>query len=57
MSNLIERVINSIASRRDKVLKGNINCIPFPFERFRNEFPGVEQGTYYLISGATKSSN
>lgn len=57
MSNLIERVINSITSRRDKVLKGNINCIPFPFARFRNEFPGIEQGTYYLISGATKSSN
>lgn len=38
------------------MLDGNINCIPLPFTRFRSEFPGIEQGRYYLISGATKSA-
>lgn len=54
-SNLITRVIKLLEERRDKILNGDINCIPLPFKRFRNELPGVEQGSYYLLSGATKS--
>lgn len=53
---LRERVLKSLEDRREKVLKGDINCIPLPFPRFREEFPGIEQGKYLLISGATKSS-
>jgi hypothetical protein len=53
---LRERVLKSLEDRREKVLKGDINCIPLPFPRFREEFPGIEQGKYYLLSGATKSS-
>lgn len=53
---LRERVISSLEERRDKVLRGEINCIPLPFDRFRTELPGIEQGKYYLISGATKAS-
>lgn len=56
MSNLINRVLSGLEERRNKVLKGEVNCIPLPFRRFKDEFPGIEQGTYYLISGATKSS-
>ena len=52
---LIERVINGLKDRRDNILKGGINCIPLPFPRFRKEFPGIEQATYYLVSGATKA--
>lgn len=55
-NNLIERTIDFLYKRRDKILKGEINCIPLPFKRFRNELPGIEQGTYYLISGLGKSS-
>jgi hypothetical protein len=51
-----DRVLNTIKARRERVIKGEINCIPLPFERFRTEWPGVEQGMYYLISGASKSS-
>lgn len=54
-SNLINRVIKLLEDRRDKILNGDINCIPLPFKRFRNELPGIEQGSYYLLSGATKS--
>ena len=53
---LRERVIFNLEERRDKVINGDINCIPLPFNRFREELPGIEQGKYYLISGATKSS-
>ena len=52
---LIERVLLSLRERREKILKGEVNCIPSPFNRFRSEFAGIEQGRYYLISGGTKS--
>lgn len=52
---LIERVLGTIKERRDKVLNGEINCIPLPFKRFRDELPGIEMGKYFLISGASKS--
>ena len=53
---LRERVLNILKKRREKIINGEINCIPLPFNRFRSEIPGIEQGTYYLISGATKAS-
>lgn len=53
---LIKRVIQTIEDRREKILAGGVNCIPSPFRTFRYDFPGVELGTYYLISGASKSS-
>lgn len=56
MGNLVERVIKDINERREKVISGKINCIPSPLRRFSNDFVGIEQGNYLLISGATKSS-
>lgn len=53
---LINRVIETIQARRDNLLTGNINCIPFPFPRFRSQIPGIEQGRFVLVTGATKSS-
>ncbi len=47
--------IKEYKENRDNVLSGNINCIPSPFVRFRSEFPGIEQGKYYLVSGNEKS--
>ena len=52
---LRERIMKTLKERRERILNGNINCIPFPFKRFREDLPGVEQGCYYLISGSTKS--
>lgn len=52
---LIQRVLVNLRDRRQRILKGGINCIPSPFKNFRNDFPGIEQGKYYLISGASKS--
>ena len=54
-NSLRNRIIASLKERRNKILQGEINCIPLPFNRFRSELPGIEQGTYYLVSGSTKA--
>ena len=53
---LVQRTIRIIEDRRENILQGRINCIPSPFKSFRYDFPGIEQGCYYLISGAAKAS-
>lgn len=53
---LIDRTLLSIKKRRTHILEGKINCIPTPIPQFEYDYPGVEQGCYYLISGAAKSS-
>lgn len=53
---LITRVLTDLEERRNRVLSGKINCIPTPFPSFKTDFPGVEQGKFYLISGASKSA-
>lgn len=53
---LITRVLNEAKERRQRILDGKVNCIPSPFNVFRYDYPGVEQGTYYLVSGGAKSS-
>ena len=53
---LIQRVQQSIIERRQRILDGKVNCIPSPFTSFRYDFPGVELGTYYLVSGGAKAS-
>lgn len=52
---LIQRVLTNLEERRERVLRGDINCIPSPFQSFTDDFPGIEQGKMYLISGAAKS--
>lgn len=52
---LIQRVLTDLDERRKRILRGDINCIPSPFKTFRNDFPGIEQGKYYLVSGGSKA--
>ena len=52
---LIQRVLNNLETRRQRVLNGNINCIPSPLRNFRKDFPGIEQGKMYLVTGGSKS--
>lgn len=56
MGDLQLRIRKTLEERRNKVLNGKVNCIPLPFKRFRGEWPGIEQGRYYLVSGATKAA-
>jgi len=53
---LLQRIKKGLIERKERVERGGINCIPFPFVRFRRFFPGIQQGRYFVITGATKSS-
>jgi hypothetical protein len=54
--NLVQRTLSDFRERKKRVVEGGVNCIPSPFTIFRNDYPGVEQGKYYLVSGAAKSA-
>ena len=41
-------------SRRERLIEGKYNCLPFPFERFRKVYPGFEQGKFILITANQK---
>lgn len=56
MSELIERVIKGLEERRNNIINGNINSIPSPFKRFSNDFVGIEQGQYVVVTAPTKGS-
>lgn len=51
---LFDRVYNDLIERRERLLSGKINCIPWGLPRFENELPGIEQGKYYLVSANSK---
>ena len=51
---LVQRVLTNLEERRQRVLRGEINCIPSPFNTFTSDFPGIEQGKYYCVSAASK---
>jgi len=53
-NSLYNRVLKKIEDRRDRLLNGKINCIPWGLPRFENEIPGIEQGKYYLITANSK---
>ena len=53
---LVNRTLEYLQTRRDKILSGGINSIPSPFVRFRDAFVGIEQGKYYCVTGSTKSA-
>lgn len=51
---LFKRVFNTLIERRDRLLSGKINCIPWKLPRFEYQNPGIEQGKYYLITANSK---
>ena len=54
---MIDRIISNLEERRERILSGEVNCIPSSFTRFRDDFVGVEQGKFYLISASTKGGS
>ena len=40
--------------RRERVIEGKYNCLPFPFPRFRKVYPGVERGKYLILTANQK---
>lgn len=55
---IVNRVLDNLKNRRNRVLNGKFNCIESPFKRFQQNgnFIGIEQGKYYLLIGETKSA-
>jgi len=51
---LFNRVFENLIERRDRLLSGKINCIPWGLPRFENELPGIEKGKYYLLTANSK---
>lgn len=51
---LVERTLESLRIRRNRILDGQLNCIPSPFKRFSNDFIGIEQACYYTVTSFTK---
>ena len=54
MGELYNKTIGEIESKRKRILDGGINCIPSPLKRFSDDFPGIEQSTYYVVTSFTK---
>ena len=54
MGELFNRTQQGLIKRRDNLLNGNVNSIPSPFKRFKNDFVGLEQNSYYIITSFTK---
>lgn len=53
---LIDETLKYLHERRQNLIDGKVNCIPSPFESFRQDFVGIEQETYYITTGNQKSS-
>ena len=53
---IYNRVISDLEFRRNRVLSGKVNCIPWGLSRFEENsgIPGIEQGKYYLITANAK---
>lgn len=49
-----DRVFADLIERKNRIQQGLLNCIPSPFPRFREVFPGMEQGKYLLFSANSK---
>lgn len=55
---IFSRALKEIELRQERAASGYVNCIPLPFKRTSQFHPGLEQGTYDLVtasSGVAKS--
>ena len=41
-------------ARRERVVEGKFNCLPFPFLRFQKIFPGFEQAKFLILTANQK---
>lgn len=51
---LVNRTLQQLEDRRQRIVEGGVNCIPSPFKRFLDDFCGIEQSTYYVVTSFTK---
>lgn len=53
---LVQRSLNGIREKRQRILDGGVNCIPSAFNRFRSDFVGIQQKKYYLVTAHQKGA-
>jgi hypothetical protein len=51
---LFDNTYKDLVTRRERVISGKINCIPWSLPRFEEESPGIEQGKSYLATASSK---
>ena len=49
-----KQVMGNLRLRRERVLSGLYNCIPFPFPRFRAWVPGIETAKFIVVTANQK---
>lgn len=49
-----ESVMSYIKDRKKRAESGMYNCIPLPFKRFREYFPGTEMGKFIIVTANQK---
>lgn len=54
MAENFDRAINNLVERRQRVISGKTNCIPLPFNRMSNNFPGFEKKRYGIVTASQK---
>ena len=54
MASLFERTQQTLIKRKENIENGKVNSIPSPFKRFINDFVGLEQGSYTVVTSYTK---
>lgn len=47
-------ILKHLKEKRQRALDGLYNCIPLPFPRFRNIFPGIQMGKYIIVTANQK---
>ena len=50
-ANLIDRVLSNLKKRKSNIENNKINSIPSSFVRFTDHLVGIEQATYYIVTG------
>lgn len=50
---LFDSTLAEIKKRQERAATGQLNCIPFPFERASSSFPGIERSTYSIYGAAS----
>lgn len=51
---LFQRTLQSVIDKRERIISGKVNCIPWGLPRFERSNPGIQKGKYYLLTANSK---
>lgn len=51
---LFKRVLKGLKDRRERIVSGKVNCIPWGLPRFQRFLPGIEKAKYYILTANSK---